>query len=236
MTLERGAQGNDVLIVQRAVGVSTDGKFGAATEAAVRQYQLNHGLRSDGVVGPRTWSTLLQDNEPKPVAAALIPEPGRKILDLIASVEAPAGYGTKYGNNQNKLDKALTAMTLDEVMAAGPTWSAQYGSSACGRYQFMSSTLKELRMAEKLDGSELFSESLQDRLGYALLEKRGYEKFMTGKAFMADFGKALAREWAAFPVLENCQGQHRLVERGETYYAGDKRNKALLTRRRWRSS
>lgn len=48
--------------------VATDGIFGSETEAAVRQFQLDHDLYDDGVVGPATWAALL--NQPAPDQAA----------------------------------------------------------------------------------------------------------------------------------------------------------------------
>jgi hypothetical protein len=36
-----------------------DGDFGQRTQAAVLNYQLSHGLKADGVVGPATWTSLL---------------------------------------------------------------------------------------------------------------------------------------------------------------------------------
>lgn len=36
-----------------------DGDFGQRTQAAVMNYQLSHGLITDGVVGPATWTSLL---------------------------------------------------------------------------------------------------------------------------------------------------------------------------------
>jgi peptidoglycan hydrolase-like protein with peptidoglycan-binding domain len=57
-TLRRGASGDLVKEVQTKVGVAASGTFDAITEAAVRQFQRDHGLVPDGIVGPRTWATL----------------------------------------------------------------------------------------------------------------------------------------------------------------------------------
>ncbi len=46
-------------IVQYAVGVSVDGKFGKNTETAVKKYQQQQGLVADGIVGRATWKSLL---------------------------------------------------------------------------------------------------------------------------------------------------------------------------------
>ena len=44
----------------------------------------------------------------------------------------------------------------------------------------------------------------------------------------SDTARNLAMEWASLPVLIACQGAHRRVAAGETYYAGDKLNRALV--------
>ena len=46
-------------IVQKAVGVKVDGKFGSNTKAAVIAYQKKHGLVADGCVGLKTWKKIL---------------------------------------------------------------------------------------------------------------------------------------------------------------------------------
>ncbi len=50
---------NLVKIIQEAVGVEADGKFGAGTKKAVIVYQKAHGLFADGIVGLNTWKSLL---------------------------------------------------------------------------------------------------------------------------------------------------------------------------------
>ncbi|WP_246775534.1 hypothetical protein [Methylobacterium aquaticum] len=158
-----------------------------------------------------------------------VPAGAALLLDFIASKEAPMGYGTVYGNNQAKLPKPLTSMTLAEVIAAGPGWTRAFGSSACGRYQFMKATLEGLRDELKLTGREVFGPDLQDRLGYHLLKRRGYEAFMAGSLSTANFGLRIAQEWASFPVLAATRGQKRAVLRGQSYYAGDGLNKSLVS-------
>lgn len=61
--LQDGAQGDDVVILQKLLGVNADGDFGPATDAAVRRYQTAQGLAVDGVVGPKTQADLKATNE-----------------------------------------------------------------------------------------------------------------------------------------------------------------------------
>lgn len=157
-----------------------------------------------------------------------VPPGGAVLLDFIGKTEAPKGYGTIYGNNQGKLPKPLTSMTLGEVIKAGPSWTKAYRSSAAGRYQFMNATLKGLRTELGLNDSQIFDANLQDRLGYHLLKRRGYGAFMSGIIGDVEFAKRLAMEWASFPVLAATKGGSRNVERGMSYYAGDGLNKALV--------
>ncbi|MBO0961432.1 peptidoglycan-binding protein [Neobacillus sp. MM2021_6] len=56
--IKNGSRGKDVERIQRAVGVNPDGIFGPNTKAAVKAYQSRHGLVSDGIVGPATWSMM----------------------------------------------------------------------------------------------------------------------------------------------------------------------------------
>ncbi len=66
--IEYGACGSSVKVLQSlliASGYScgpcgADGEFGNDTKCAVMNYQREHGLDADGIVGPQTWTNLLR--------------------------------------------------------------------------------------------------------------------------------------------------------------------------------
>ncbi len=64
-SIHKGSAGDLVIWAQehlRAAGenVKVDGGYGTRTVAAVENFQSTHGLPVDGVIGPQTWSALLQ--------------------------------------------------------------------------------------------------------------------------------------------------------------------------------
>lgn len=158
-----------------------------------------------------------------------IPPFAAHLLNFFGNTEAPHGYDTVYGNNQSKLPKPVTQMSIAEIQTAQADWTRRFGSSATGRYQFMRNTLRELIKELGLDKSQLFSADLQDRLAFHLLKRRGYERFVAGKLGVTAFARSLAQEWASLPVLASTQGQKRRVARGQSFYAGDGLNKALVS-------
>ncbi len=71
--LKRGSSGQPVRDFQQGLkdlGYDpgpVDGTFGAATEAAVKAFQHDRGIPSDGVVGPLTWLNLDEADQSEPV-------------------------------------------------------------------------------------------------------------------------------------------------------------------------
>ena len=66
--LRRGDEGSAVAECQQALMAlgydlspyGADGQFGRKTEAAVKAFQRDHGLKQDGIAGRMTWEALLQ--------------------------------------------------------------------------------------------------------------------------------------------------------------------------------
>jgi putative chitinase len=58
MLLKVGSKGNDVIALQKFLGLSADGVFGKGTENAVKVWQSKNGLAADGIVGKGTWESM----------------------------------------------------------------------------------------------------------------------------------------------------------------------------------
>jgi len=119
---------------------------------------------------------------------------GSAILDAVSRAEGTnQGYQDSFAHQLLNKGVDITKMSLDEVMQ---TQGQMKGSSAIGRYQFMRKTLSDLRSQLGLTGKETFNQELQDRLGRALLERRGYSAWRAGKITDQQFMGNLAKEWA----------------------------------------
>lgn len=65
-TLRKGDKGSYVTLAQTELvnkgydlgSCGVDGDFGRATEAAVKKFQTDSGLKADGIIGPATWAAL----------------------------------------------------------------------------------------------------------------------------------------------------------------------------------
>lgn len=167
-----------------------------------------------------------------------VPRGAAMLLDFIARLETnrqgQAAYETIIGFRNEKpgtLPRPITEMTLEELLAEQKRWvrNLKAPSGAAGRYQIIRPTLLSLIAELGIPLSSAFTPELQDRLGFALLCRRGWNQFAARTLSLREFGNRLAREWASFPVLSDQPGAHRPVKRGESYYAGDGIN-ASLTR------
>lgn len=161
-----------------------------------------------------------------PTGAALL-------LDFIGKTETGVTgedmYRTIYGHKEGRLTKPITAFTVDELLDAQKLWAKNWRGSAAGKYQIIRKTLLGLVAEMGVKGSQKFTPELQDAMGLHLLRRRGWDKFATGEVTLRVFAHSLAKEWASLPVLSKSNGAHRSIERGQSYYAGDGLNKALVS-------
>lgn len=56
--IQKGSTGAPVKFIQQQLKVTVDGTFGEKTHVAVEALQSKHGLKVDGIVGPKTWAFL----------------------------------------------------------------------------------------------------------------------------------------------------------------------------------
>lgn len=144
------------------------------------------------------------------------------ILETIARGESNGNYNAYYGNAKNTKVN-FTAMSVNDVLAWQDAFVKKGSpSSAVGKYQFVRPTLAGLIQQLKIDGSQLFTASLQDRLAIALLERRGVHDYMKGKLSREQFAHNLSKEWAALPAATGNKPN-------ASYYDGDGLNKVQVT-------
>ena len=100
-TLKKGSKGEDVKVLQRALGITDDGDFGPGTEKAVKDFQKNHGLIVDGIVGNKTWEIILSSSDEviidfQPIEKHITKAKGRNIKYLV--IHFTAGASSEKGN------------------------------------------------------------------------------------------------------------------------------------------
>ncbi|HEY8304362.1 MAG TPA: peptidoglycan-binding protein [Solirubrobacteraceae bacterium] len=130
--LQSGSEGRQVRILQHALGITVDGRFGPRTLAAVRAFQARHHLPVDGVVDEQTSAALA--GRPAPVAPTVGSsgvgdrETTKQTISPVARLQAALGVPVDgdFGVETEKAIRALQAtrhLHVDGVV--GPeTWRA----------------------------------------------------------------------------------------------------------------
>lgn len=108
-TIKKGSKGESVKVLQKYLGITQDGVFGANTEAAVKKFQSKNGLTADGIVGEKTWASLQkQSSANKAVADWVIYNPLKnhitkcKVRSIkYIAIHFTAGSSSKEGRAMN---------------------------------------------------------------------------------------------------------------------------------------
>ena len=128
--LSRGRVGWDVTSLEfrlRRYGLAAkrvDGRFDAATLAALRRFQRAHGLRPDGIAGTRTFRAL---THPTRAAGKKVARPSVRIHRVQAG-EGLTQIAKRYGIRAEALAKA-NGLTLSSVIVPGQRLRVPDGGS-----------------------------------------------------------------------------------------------------------
>lgn len=127
----------------------------------------------------------------------------KDLLTLIRNAEANGDYniaikkGTGRGEN---LD--LTTITVGQVRALQRSRKKEHGTPM-GAYQITDKTLDYLVASRGFDNGQLFDEATQDAMAYALLERRGLDRYYNNEISDEEFLNQVATEWAGIPDITN---------------------------------
>lgn len=134
------------------------------------------------------------------------------ILDLIGKVESGGDYNKLVGGKTAD----LTNMTIAQVMEfqKGMHKGNGFESSAVGKYQVISGTLRSVLKEAGVSEADKFDAATQDKIAVALLKRRGLNSYLQGGMTKEQFMDNIAKEWAGLPSSS-----------GKSHYAGVGSNK-----------
>lgn len=92
--LKLGVSGDDVKAWQSFLGLTPPtGYFDKPTDSKTREYQTLHGLKVDGIVGPKTWSDAFSGKTTMPAAAADISQGFQSFVSVPKPKTEPVTFG-----------------------------------------------------------------------------------------------------------------------------------------------
>lgn len=113
-SFEEAVRALQVLLTYQYFVTSVDGNFGPATQNAVRSYQTMRGLDADGIVGPKTWTSMTLDTPVEGAGgigtgetAPLTGFPKYKASDFIEFLKSRVGCGYTLGTYGQKCTQEL---------------------------------------------------------------------------------------------------------------------------------
>ena len=189
------------------IGTAVGAGVGAAIGAGVGLYQ--------------NWGTLTKKSEEGSAtgAAAETARPAGSVgalLDFIGRNESRGDYNILVGGKRAN----LTDMTVAEVLDLQSRMRGMgHETSAVGKYQILRGTLLGIMDSAGVSMKDKFDQTTQDKLGVALLKRRGLESYQGKKITADDFADRLAMEWASLPTRS-----------GKSHYAGVGSNASHVAR------
>jgi peptidoglycan hydrolase-like protein with peptidoglycan-binding domain len=175
-TLRRGDTGDLVKQIQTKLGVGTTGNLDGETEAAIRQFQFDHGLVPDGIVGPRAWATL--DSLPD-TSAMTDPQ---KAVNAIASIAAATkaklqGLGD---DPMSLLRRAIVGSTDPELTASLTTAQDQLTILTAMANAVATDADRAKDTTKAAASSDAAAQQAKDNLGQLMADTSAFERALAG--------------------------------------------------------
>ncbi len=115
-----GASGEEVTHIQKALGISADGSYGAKTEASVMDFQVRQGLKQvDGIVGKETATALGLNEKYKPVDLGVVD------TNSGIGLNVRSGPGLDYRRIGGLEDGTVVNIYGDEVVSYDYSWQRE---------------------------------------------------------------------------------------------------------------
>lgn len=132
--LKNGSGGTDVKTMQELLlqlgydlgSCGADGKFGSATEKAVKAFQKKTGIKQDGIYGPDTHTALMNAVSEKDSGTAAEPEEVQPEQKTVIISAASGNINIRFGNGTNyaRITSVPSGTKLPFVAAAENGWYA----------------------------------------------------------------------------------------------------------------
>jgi muramidase (phage lysozyme) len=155
------------------------------------------------------------------------------LTDAIAAGESGGDYQKVVGGETTIQfkgeERKLTELSVGEVLEWGETRIKQGKGTAAGKYQIIKSTLEGLVKQGAVSKTEMFTPETQEKLFTSLLPQQAINYISgktSGKESEDEAILAISKVWAAVPIPYDIP--NRGLKAGQSYYAGDNVNKALM--------
>ena len=126
-----------------------------------------------------------------------------KLKDFIGKAESQNNYSAMVGM---KIDNSILSKNISEL-------EKEKGSQfALGRFQIQMRTAKDVLKKAKINPDTfVFDEKGQDQIFKLILQRKGYDDFISGKIDKKKFGTNLSKEWAALSKNEKNESNYKGV-------------------------
>jgi putative chitinase len=216
MEIKLGSQGEDVKKIQEKLKIEIDGDFGPMTEASVKKWQSENGLKPDGVVGKITWSKMFPSplNESKTSTSSFNISPLKGVIPDKVYGEIPSIIEKFKMNTPLRLSHFLSQCAHESgnfnfvvenlnhsAKTLASTWPTRFSVNPKQKPLVPNALAEEIQRKPQVIGNKVYSnrmgngpEESNDGFNY---RGRGYIQ-LTGKDNYKDFDKFVDEN-----ILEN---------------------------------